>query len=50
LLRHPAARRAAKKKPYPHPERNEGSRQDAGVDGVSGIVGQAAGRGVDAQA
>ncbi len=36
-------------KPYQHPERNQGSRQDAGVDGVSGFTGRAAGRGVDAQ-
>ncbi len=47
--RHPAARRAAKNKPDPHPERNQGSRQDAGVDGVSRFTGRAAGRGVDAQ-
>ena len=49
LLRDPAARRAAKNKPYPHPEHHQGSRQDAGVDGVSGYLGRAAGRGVDAQ-
>ncbi len=49
LPRHPAARRAAKNKPYPHPERNQGSRQDAGVDGTSGFNVRAAGRGVDAQ-
>ncbi len=49
LPRHPAARRAAKNKPYPHPERHQGSRQDAGVKGVSGFPVRAAGRGVDAQ-
>ena len=37
------------KQTYPHPEHNQGSRQDAGVDGVYELRVQAAGRGVDAQ-
>ncbi len=47
--RHPAARRAAKNKPYQHPDRPKVAGRMPASIGASGFLGEAAGRGVDAQ-